>query len=116
MIASFLSPGELFEKGLDGKKLFMACLDETAELGAHFACFTCFTRTKVQTLTQKALLGAQFACFTGTKVHILTQKALLPTTCTDCTEDEARGKQNPYERASLQTCVLILLYVCPQIV
>ena len=51
MIASFLSPAELSEKGLDGKKLFMACLDETAELGAHFACFTCFTRTKVQTLT-----------------------------------------------------------------
>jgi hypothetical protein len=77
MIASFLSPGELFEKGLDGKKLFMACLDETAELGAHFACFTCFTRTKVQTLTQKALLGAQFACFTGTKVQILTQQAVV---------------------------------------
>ena len=43
MIASFLSPAELSEKGLDGKKLFMACLDETAELGAHFARFTCFT-------------------------------------------------------------------------
>jgi hypothetical protein len=36
--------------------------------------FTCFTGTKVQLLTQKALLGAQFVCFTGTKVQILTQK------------------------------------------
>ena len=36
--------------------------------------FTCFTGTKVQLPTQKAMLGAQFVCFTGTKVQILTQK------------------------------------------
>ena len=59
LMLSFLSPAELSEKGLDGTKLFMACLDE------------------VQTLTQKALLDAQFACFTGTKVKTLTQKAVV---------------------------------------
>jgi hypothetical protein len=46
--------------------------------------FTCFTGTKVQTLTLKrqrlALLeslGTQFTCFTGTKVQILTQNGRL---------------------------------------
>ena len=58
--------------------------------------FTCFTGTKVQILTHKALLargrsqaplaaapplpqtpGTRFTCFTGTKVQILTQHLLL---------------------------------------
>ncbi len=59
------------------------------------AQFTCFTGTKVQILTQKAVvalaagagigvarslddylhIGTQFTCFTGTKVQILTEAA-----------------------------------------
>jgi hypothetical protein len=64
-----------------------------ADLGAtlELSEFTCFTGTKVQMLTQKALLYfacgapppnfAEFTCFTGTKVQILTQKALLDFAC-----------------------------------
>jgi hypothetical protein len=47
--------------------------------------FTCFTRIKVQILSQKALQRTyleiiyRFTCFTGTNVQILTQKALQRT-------------------------------------
>jgi hypothetical protein len=46
--------------------------------GIHF---TCFTGTRVQILTQKALMalyvpGIHVTCFSATRVQILTQKAL----------------------------------------
>jgi hypothetical protein len=40
--------------------------------------FSCFTSTKVQIRTRKAVLaGTQVTCFTGTKVQILTLRVYL---------------------------------------
>ena len=42
--------------------------------GSSSPHFTCFTETKVQILTLRAVAGTQFTFFTGTKVQILTGK------------------------------------------
>jgi hypothetical protein len=76
------------EGGASGPRGPERCI-KTGDNGTHF---TCFTGTKVQILTQKAVLvdlagservyktgniGTLFICLTGTKVQILTQKAVL---------------------------------------
>jgi hypothetical protein len=89
---------------------------ESEALRAHLAVQTywrywyksaCFTGTKVQLLTQKALLGEGATRapedesrrgrlpFTGTQVQLLTQKALLGEVAARAPEDESRRGRLP---------------------
>ena len=71
----------------------------------HGTQFACFTRTKVQILTQKAVAGPillrgaqklsspiqftiQFTCFTGTKVQVLTQLRQDEFSCWELSFDQ----------------------------
>ena len=45
-----------------------------AGAGTQFTCFTCFTGTKVQTLTPEVGAGTQFTCLASTKVQTLTRE------------------------------------------
>ena len=56
--------------------------------------FTCFTGTKVQILTQEALVGCILGHeIIGIKVHILTQKALYWYKSTN-TDAEGAGREH----------------------